>query len=591
MLDVQIIQREQRNHNPGETAELPLPAPLRRVMRNRGVTAADQLELELAGLIHPDSLPNVQRAAQRLVRALQDSQHILIVGDFDADGATSVALCLKVLRALGCERLSFLVPNRFDFGYGLSVPIVDLAAQQQPDLLLTVDNGVSSNAGVARANELGIDVIVTDHHLPPQELPAAVAIVNPNLDDSDFPSGNLAGVGVAYYLLSVLRTALREAGWFAEREEPRLADYLDLVALGTVADLVPLDRNNRILVNQGLRRIRAGRCSAGITALCRLGKRDPAKLVAADLGFAVGPRLNAAGRLDDMSIGIRCLLTDDASEAMRLAQQLDGLNRARQELQAQMQAEAELIVAANGESTPVDPGSATANAAADDGVRGLCVYDTSWHQGIVGLIAGKLKDKLARPVIAFADASEDAGSELKGSARSVSGLHIRDLLDRIATTRPGLIERFGGHAMAAGLSLKKVHYAQFCSAFDAAVRAELGDTPLQRTVYTDGELTSEDLTLDLAQAVAAAGPWGQAFEEPQFDGEFRIVGQRVVGEKHVKLTLAQGEGASAALVDAIAFNAEPLHSDHARIVFRLQENDYGQTPTLQLVVEHMQPLA
>ncbi len=364
---------------------------------------------------------------------------------------------------------------------------------------------------------------------------------------------------------------------------------MDLVALGTVADLVPLDRNNRILVNQGLRRIRAGRCSAGITALCRLGKRDPAKLVAADLGFAVGPRLNAAGRLDDMSIGIRCLLTDDASVAMRLAQQLDGLNRARQELQAQMQAEAELIVAANGELAPDSPEAAGASAA--DVVRGLCVYDTSWHQGIVGLIAGKLKDKLARPVIAFADASEEVGSELKGSARSVPGLHIRDLLDRIATRQPGLIERFGGHAMAAGLSLKKVLYPQFCSAFDAAVREELGDTPLQRTVYSDGQLAPEDLTLDLAQAVAAAGPWGQAFEEPQFDGEFRIVGQRVVGEKHVKLTLAQGQGESAGLVDAIAFNAEPLQSERARIVFRLQENDYGQTPTLQLVVEHMQPLA
>ena len=575
MSDVTIIRRSAQNIAPErrERARLPVSDVLRRVLHSRGVQDAHELSLELAALLRPHALPDIERAAQRLERALADNEHILIVGDFDADGATSVALCLKVLEAFGAQRLSFLVPNRFDFGYGLSPAIVELAAQQNPDVLLTVDNGVSSNAGVARANELGIDVIITDHHLPPSELPAAHAIVNPNLADSRFGSPNLAGVGVAYYLMSVLRGVLRASGWFAERAEPNMADYLDLVALGTVADLVPLDHNNRILVQQGMRRIRAGRCRPGITALCRLGKRDPAKLVAADLGYAVGPRLNAAGRLDDMSIGIRCLLSDDPSEALQLAQQLDDLNRERRELQARMQTEAELIVAAQ------DPAGA--------GVRGLCIYDSSWHQGIVGLVAGKLKDKLARPVIAFADASQDAPGELKGSARSISGLHIRDLLDRIATQQPGLIDKFGGHAMAAGLSLKKVHYAQFARAFDAAVHAELGERPLNRVLYSDGELAPAELTLDTAYELAAAGPWGQNFPEPQFDGEFRVVGQRVVGEKHLKLTLGCGDG----LVDAIAFNAEPLPTERARLVYRLQENDYGPLPTLQLVVEHVEALA
>ncbi len=563
-----------------EPLDLPLPEPLLRVYAARGIADAEDLALEFQHLARPTTLPDIDKAAARLALAVQQDQHILVVGDFDADGATSVALCMLVLTAMGAQRVSYLVPNRFEYGYGLSEPIVDLAAAEQPDVLVTVDNGVSSVAGVARANALGIDVVVTDHHLPGSELPMAHAMVNPNLAGSAFPSKHLAGVGVAYYLLSVLRARLREAGWFAQRQEPNMADYLDLVALGTVADVVPLDRNNRILIAQGLRRIRAGRARPGILALCQIAKREPNRLTASDLGFALGPRLNAAGRLDDMSIGIRCLLAAEVGEAMQLAKTLDGLNQTRRQLQQEMQAEAELIVAAQGNS-PHPEESAS---------YGVCVYDESWHQGVVGLVAGRMKDKLARPVIAFAEAGVSAPAELKGSARSVPALHIRDCLDEIATQHPGLIERFGGHAMAAGLSIRRIHLPQFTKAFDQAVRRHLREDDLQQTLWVDGELAPADISLKLARQLAQAGPWGQQFPEPQFVGSFSLVSQRVVGQTHLRLTLDTGVG----LIDAIAFSTPAVPAESGAVlelVYRLEENTYPRTPTAQLVVEHLRLLA
>lgn len=576
MSDPVVVTRTLTN----EPLDLALPEPLLRAYAARDISNPKQLDLGFAALIPPAQLPDIAKAAQRLVTAITQNEKILIVGDFDADGATSVALCVLVLQAFGAQQLSYLVPNRFEFGYGLSEAIVELAARQDPAVLVTVDNGVSSIGGVAAANALGIDVVITDHHLQGSELPAAYAIVNPNLNASEFPSKALAGVGVAYYLLSVLRAQLRESGWFEHRQQPNLADYLDLVALGTVADVVPLDHNNRILVEQGLRRIRAGRARPGLLALCEIGKRKPSELTAADLGFAVGPRLNAAGRLDDMSIGIRCLLSQDIGEARKLAQALDQLNKTRRQLQQDMQAEAEMIVAGRGNSADM----------AESAGFGVCVFDETWHQGVVGLVAGQLKEKLGRPVIAFAEAGVSAPGELKGSARSIPALHIRDVLDEIATRYPGLIEKFGGHAMAAGLSIRRVHLDQFTHAFDTAVRRHLKPQDLTRTLLVDGELQASQLTLELAQAIKHGGPWGQAFPEPQFAGTFALVSQRVVGVGHLRLTLDAGAG----LVEAIAFNQAPINVEqHSRVslVYRAQENTYSQNPTLQLMVEHLVALA
>lgn len=547
---------------------------LARIYAARGIVDAAEVDHGLAGLHAPNLLPDIERAGERLARAVVEDERILIVGDFDADGATSVALALTLLRALGAAQVEFMVPNRFDFGYGLSPEIVNLAARREPAVLVTVDNGVSSVAGVARANEHGIDVIVTDHHLPGDVLPDAYAIVNPNLPGSAFPSRALAGVGVIFYVLSVVRSMLRARGWFAGRDEPNMAEWLDLVALGTVADVVPLDRNNRIFIEQGLKRIRAGRVRPGIRALCEVAKRDIGKLTAADLGFALGPRLNAAGRLDDMSLGIRCLTATETGSARELTTALDELNRARRQLQEEMVSDAELLVADH-------------DMAVEDRF-GVCVYDASWHQGVVGIVAGRLREKLHRPVIAFAEAGDLAPDELKGSARSLPDLHIRDALDAVATRYPGMLVNFGGHAMAAGLTLKRVHYDAFAKAFDAEVRRVLPAESLQAVILTDGQLEDEELTLDVARLLAVAGPWGQGFPEPCFHDEFTLVSQRVVGESHLKLVLKRGER----LFDAIAFNQAPL-VDHQRVsvVFRLSENDYGALPTLQLMVEHMMGLA
>lgn len=547
---------------------------LARIYAHRQVSSSEELNRELARLLPPTELPDITLAARRIADAVRAQEKILIVGDFDADGATSVALCMLVLTACGAKHVSFLVPNRFEYGYGLSPEIVALASAEQPAVIITVDNGVSSVAGVAYANELGIDVVVTDHHLPGEERPACLALVNPNLPESRFASKAMAGVGVAYYVMSVVRAELRAQDWFADRAEPNLADYLDLVALGTVADVVPMDANNRRLVHQGLARMRAGRCRPGIKALVEIGRRQLARLTAQDLGFAVGPRLNAAGRLEDMAIGIKCLLAENLSEARQLAQALDQLNRTRRELEADMVGDAQVMLAAD---------------QTQDDRLGLAIYHPTFHQGVVGIVAGRIRERFHKPAIVFADAGDQAPDELKGSARSVDGLHIRDLLDRIATTHPGLLIKFGGHAMAAGLSIKRVHFERFAVIFDKAVAAMIDPAMLAAEIKSDGELSPQELELHTAQLLAEAGPWGNGFPEPLFDGEFELVSQRTVGEHHLKLVLKT----AARVVDGIAFRQAPLPADTQRVkaVYRVQENDYGQVPTVQLVVEYLEPLA
>lgn len=568
---MQIITREVGN------GSLAVDNPLiERLYLSRGVQHIEETEKGLRALLSPSGLADVEKAAERLAEALTLEQRILIVGDYDADGATSVALCMLALTAMGAAHVDYLVPDRFQFGYGLSVEIVALAQSKSPDLIITVDNGISSIDGVAAANELGIDVVVTDHHLPGPELPAAYAIVNPNRQDCEFASKSMAGVGVAYYLMSWLRHILREREWFdpVEKPEPNLGQFLDLVALGTVADVVPLDHNNRILVHQGLLRMRRGHTRPGIRALVELGKRDLTQLSGQDLGFAVGPRLNAAGRLDDMSVGIRCLLADDPSDARRLAQQLDALNRDRREIEQDMVTDAEMLVAQ-------DPSLAQS--------MGIAVYNENFHQGVVGIVAGRLREKLHRPAIVFADGSDGASGEIKGSARSIDGLNIRDVLDAIATRHPGLLIKFGGHAMAAGLSIKRVHFERFRTVFDRAVAELVDDETLSAKCVTDGALAEQQLTLETVQALNSAGPWGNGFPEPAFCDEFEVISQRVVGEVHLKLVLRMGER----LVDAIAFRQAPLDADvrQLRVVYRPSRNDYGQTPTLQLIVEYIEPLA
>ncbi len=548
---------------------------LDRVFAARGISDPSQLERGLVNLLSPADLPEIDIAAARLADAVEQNQKILIVGDFDADGATSVALCLLALRAMGAVNVDFLVPNRFDYGYGLSPEIVQLAATLAPNVIVTVDNGVASVDGVALANEAGIDVVVTDHHLPGDVLPDAHALVNPNVGDNAFASKSMAGVGVAYYLLSWVRQTLRQRDYFASRQipEPNMAQYLDLVALGTVADVVPLDQNNRILVHQGLLRIRRGKTRPGIAALARVGKRDLTTLSAADMGFALGPRLNAAGRLQDMSVGIRCLVTDDPAEAGQLAAELDSLNQTRREIEQGMVADAEMIL------TQITP-------APDE--MGIAVYHESFHQGVVGIVAGRLREKFHRPAIVFADAS-DTSDELKGSARSIDGLNIRDVLDSIATRLPGMLPKFGGHAMAAGLSIKRVHLARFQKAFDKAVRAAVTQDMLDAVLLTDGSLNQEQLNLQTVATLADAGPWGNGFAEPLFAGEFTLVNQRVVGQDHLKLVL----GFNDQLIDAIAFRQKPLDGQpkQVNVVYKPALNDYAGQQTLQLMVEYIEAMS
>lgn len=552
-----------------------LPPLLARIYASRGVSSTEALDRGLDALVSYERMGGCDQAVTLLCEALDRGVGILIVADFDADGATSCALAVRVLRSLGGE-VGYLVPNRFRFGYGLTPEIVALAVEQDPGLVVTVDNGISSVDGVAAAREAGIRVLVTDHHLPGKQLPAADAIVNPNCADNPFPSGNIAGVGVIFYVLVALRARLRALDWFAPRglREPNLAECLDLVALGTVADVVPLDQNNRILVHQGLLRIRAGRCVPGIKSLLDVSGRNPASVSAADLGFLLGPRLNAAGRLDDMSVGIECLLAEDPGRARRLACQLDALNRERRSIEAGMEQQAVEAVAAP------EPGGNLPVA--------LALFDARWHQGVVGILAARLRERYHRPAIAFAPGE---GGEIKGSARSIPGLHIRDLLDRVASSHPGLLRKFGGHAMAAGLSIEAEAFERFAAAFRAVVADALQPGQLDEVVYSDGPLDEAALTLETAEMIREAGPWGQMFPEPLFDGVFEVVEHRTVGENHLKLLLSTTQGL---LVDGIAFRqaeraAAFEGSGRIHAAYRLDVNEFRGRRSLQLVVEYFDP--
>lgn len=550
---------------------------IRRILLARGITNDTSLDLKLGRLQKPSALSGIQEAAEILADAVVSGQSILIVGDFDADGATGTALAVRALQLMAATRVDFRVPNRFEFGYGLSVGLVETLASNPPDVLVTVDSGISSNDGVKRARELGCKVIVTDHHLPGEKLPDAEAIVNPNCPGDQFPSKSLAGVGVVFYLMSVLRSALRERNWFTlPRQEPNLARLLDLVALGTVADLVSLDENNRILVRQGIDRIRQGLCSPGLLALLRLGGRDYRHLVAADLAFAVAPRLNAAGRLEDMGVGIRCLLTDDREEAMELATELDTLNQDRRARQEQMQQQAfdqlkQLLTSLEGAELPA----------------GLCLYDSVWHQGIVGLVASRIKDAVHRPVFAFAPESEDS-DVLKGSARSVAGLHIRDVLARIDTLHPEMISAFGGHAMAAGLTMAVDQLEPFKQALNESIAFFLKGRTLNNEILTDGVLSADDMTLPFAELIRSLGPWGQHFPEPLFEGRFVVRESRVVGGSHLKMVLRPVDGTGS--IDAIAFGRLPEDlpdSDTVRLVYKLDVNHFRGHKTCQLMVDQI----
>jgi len=545
---------------------------LARLYAARSVQNAEELDLSLDRLLPPGNLKCMDTAVTLLEEILRAGQRILIVADFDADGATSCALAVRALRAMGACDVRYVVPNRFEYGYGLTPEIVAVAAQEKPDFLITVDNGISSVEGVRAARSLGIRVLITDHHLPGAELPEANATINPNQPNDVFPSKNLAGVGVIFYVMLALRAQLRVSGWFAEKNipEPNLAQFLDLVALGTVADVVPLDHNNRILVAQGLKRVNQGQCIPGIRALLDVAGREPGTLAASDLGFVVAPRLNAAGRLTDMSLGIECLLTDNETAAFEMAKQLDALNRERRSIESGMQEQA---------LAALDKLHLDGNLP-----HGLCLYDETWHQGVIGILASRIKDRVHRPVIAFARTSD---TEIKGSARSVPGLHIRDALDAVAAHHPGLLSKFGGHAMAAGLTLPLAHYDAFGAAFAEEVARHLSEDDLTGKVLTDGELLADDICMELARSLRAAGPWGQGFPEPLFDGQFEVLATRVVGEKHLRLTLRLSQGRS---IEAIAFNRASLRpSDGSRVeaAYRLDINNFQGRQTLQLVIEHL----
>lgn len=554
-----------------------LPPLAARICASRGIAHLDELQHTLDRLPPFTQLHGIEVATDLLTQALEQRERILVVGDFDADGATSTALALRALRLMGAMQVEFLVPNRFEYGYGLTPEIVAVAAERQPDLIVTVDNGISSLEGVAAARTRGIKVLITDHHLPAAELPTADAIVNPNQPGDEFPSKALAGVGVIFYVMLALRSRLRAMGWFERRgiAEPNLAQLLDLVALGTVADVVPLDRVNRILVAQGLARMRSGEISPGLLALLEVAGRQSARLVASDLGFVIGPRLNAAGRMDDMSLGIRCLLSETLTAARPLAQTLDQLNQERRGVEEDMKEQAlEELRRMHLEERADLP-------------LGLCLYDPSWHQGVVGILASRIKDRLHRPVIAFTNSGAD---EIKGSARSVPGLHIRDVLDAVAAQYPGLLVKFGGHAMAAGLTLRRAALDSFRLAFDAEVKRQLGPQPPAHELLSDGVLTAQEAGLELAEKLRFLAPWGQGFPEPLFDGVFDIVQQRVVGERHVKLLLRwSGDKAT---VDAIAFHADLGQwqgiCGQVRLAYRLDVNEFRERKTIQLIIEYME---
>lgn len=574
-------QRQLRRREADETAELPadLPPLLRRLYASRGVRSARELERSVKGMLPWQQLSGIDNAVEILYNAFREGIRIIVVGDFDADGATSTALSVLGMRALGCDNISYLVPNRFEDGYGLSPEVVDQAKARGAQLIVTVDNGISSHAGVAHAKTLGIPVIVTDHHLPGDTLPDAEAIINPNLRDCEFPSKSLAGVGVAFYLMLALRTFLRDKGWFDERNiaPPNLAELLDLVALGTVADVVPLDANNRILTWQGLSRIRAGKCRPGIKALLEISNRDPQQLAASDLGFALGPRLNAAGRLDDMSVGVALLLCDNLGEARVLASELDALNQTRKEIEQGMQAEALILCEKLERSSETLPG-------------GLAMYHPEWYQGVVGILASRIKERFHRPVIAFAPAGDGT---LKGSGRSIQGLHMRDALERLDTLYPDLMIKFGGHAMAAGLSLEEHKFEQFQQRFGELVTEWLDPALLQGEVISDGPLSAAEMSMEVAQLLRDAGPWGQMFPEPLFDGRFRLLQQRLVGERHLKVMVEPVGGGP--LLDGIAFNIDTTcwpdnGVREVELAYKLDINEFRGNRSLQIIIDDIWPL-
>lgn len=568
----QILRREVPAGN--KICDDPL---LDRLYRSRHIKNACQLDRTLAAIHNPNLMSGLDDAVALLLEAYEKQQKIVIVGDFDADGATSTALAVLALRQLGFVNVAYLVPNRFEQGYGLSVAVAQEALALDVELLITVDNGVSSHEGVAFLKERGVNVIVTDHHLPPESLPSADAIINPNLAHCGFPSKNLAGVGVAFYLMLALRAKFRELGMFDAKNQPNFTELLDLVALGTVSDVVPLDQNNRILVYQGLARIKAQRCRFGIRALAEVAKRDLAGFSASDLGFSIAPRLNAAGRLDNMSVGVELLLAEDMESARALALELDGLNQARKEIEQGMKLEA-LKICQN------------LTALENQLPHSIVLYQADWHQGVLGIVASRIKDQFHRPVIAFA---QEQDGILKGSARSIPGLHIRDALERVYSQHPDLILKFGGHAMAAGLSIPEPYLADFQRIFNQTVSELLAQDQLQGTIWTDGELSTDLLNLATAETLQQGGPWGQAFPEPMFDGEFKILQQRLVGEKHLKMMVEPKLGGP--LLDAITFNVDTryypdLSIKNAKLVYKLDINEFRGNRGVQLLVDYIEPL-
>ncbi len=550
---------------------------LDRLYRSRHIQNSQQLDRTLAALLNPQLLQGIEEAVALLVEAYYQQQKIVIVGDFDADGATSTALTVLALQQLGFRHVTFLVPNRFEQGYGLSIAVAEQALAQEVQLLITVDNGVSSVEGVTFLQQHGVKVLITDHHLPPEVLPNADAIVNPNLSNCRFPSKSLAGVGVAFYLMLALRAKLREIGIFDQKTQPNFSDLLDLVALGTIADVVPLDQNNRILIYQGVSRIRASHCRCGIRALVEVANREISQLSASDLGFSIAPRLNAAGRLDNMSVGVELLLAEDMATARALALELDGLNQTRKEIEQGMKLEALEIcrkLTALEQTLPI----------------GIVLYQADWHQGVLGILASRIKDQFHRPVVAFTREQEGI---LKGSARSVEGIHLRDALERIYSKFPDMILKFGGHAMAAGLTIREEYLTVFQTEFNRLLSEWLGEDKLQGIIWTDGELSSQQFNLNVAEMLKQAGPWGQAFPEPVFDGEFSILQQRLVGDEHLKMMVEPKQGGP--LLDAIAFNVDTryypdLSIKSARLVYKVDVNEFRGNRSLQLLVDYIAPI-
>ena len=566
------IKVSNRTHVDASFLNLSCSPLLKQLYANRGVAHESELDNSTKTLLHAKQLKGIDDACELLYQALLSSRKIVVVGDFDADGATSTALSVLALRSLGFTNIDYLVPNRFDYGYGLTPETVDLAIAKGATLIMTVDNGISSINGVAHAKQKNIQVLVTDHHLPAEELPDADAIVNPNQVGCDFPSKNLAGVGVAFYLMLALRSYLSEKSYFTQAA-PNLASLLDIVALGTVADVVQLDANNRTLVQQGLSRIRAGYCRPGISALISVAKRNQAQLVASDLGFSLGPRLNAAGRLDEMSYGVELLLCDDPMQANIMANELDALNQSRREIEQGMQEEALTTLASlNLDETNIP--------------HAICLFDADWHQGVIGLVASRIKESYYRPTFVFAKGNE---GEIKASARSIPGIHIRDILDLVDKKIPNVILKFGGHAMAAGLSIKEVDFPLFKKTLNDVLQDQVDEATLTNIMLSDGQLTAQHFNLEQAQELREAGPWGQAFPAPLFDGEFRILQQRLVGEKHLKMVL-EIEGKA---IDAIAFNIDIKVWPNPMIksvycAYRLDVNEFRGNRTVQLLVELLQ---